>query len=178
MLYQCKSTSALTASQLLKLCLANDLLLKPITTFRLGAQRNIRFTAVDKRQLVKWLFGSLLACSVVSERPMAGSFIKLRQPSQKMTTEKVAWLTTQRAAPRLTLQHRLSPAALVIITSLTEKWEEAGCRMALELQQSGRGKSATVAKWSQERCRRRAGWRGRGSLNPSESSFLFFFFLL
>lgn len=141
MLYQCKSTSALTASQLLKLCLANGLLLEPITTFRLGAHRNIRFTAVDKRQLVKWLFGSLLACSVVSERPVAGSFIKRRQPSQKMTTEKVAWLTTQRAGPRLTLQHWLSPAALVIITSLTEKWEEAGYRMALELRQSGRGKS-------------------------------------
>lgn len=105
MLYQCKSTSALTALQLLKLCLTNDLLLEPITTFRLGAQKNICFTAVDKRQLVKWLFGSLLACSVVSERPVAGSFIKLRQPSQKMTTEKVAWLTTQRAGPRRTLQH-------------------------------------------------------------------------
>lgn len=67
-------------------------------------------------------------------------YIKLCWPTQEMDTEKVVWLK----GPRLTLQHWLSPTALVIITSLTEKWKEAGCRTPLELRQSGRG---TTGPW-------------------------------
>lgn len=59
------------------LYLPNDLILEPITTFRLGAERNVHFTAVDKSHLVKRHFGSPLTYSTVSERPVTWSFIKL-----------------------------------------------------------------------------------------------------
>ncbi len=135
---------------------------------RPGAQRNIHFSAVYKCQLVKWNF---YFCSIVSQRPVARSFLKLCKPSQKMNAEKAVWLTIQRAGPRLTLQHWLSPTALVIITSLTEKWKEAGCRMALELQQSGRG---TTGRWLSG-ARREADLEqgGGGSLNLMNLLFLF-----
>lgn len=57
---------------------------------------------------------------------------------------KVVRLTNQRAGQCFALQHQISPPARVIITSLTEKWGEAGCRKELEIQQSIKG---TTGRW-------------------------------
>lgn len=138
---------------------------------RLGTERNAHFTAVDKMSTCKvalWLTFDLYHCFwKTSGTVIYKALIAIPEDGHGGVVAHNSEGRSKANPPALTL----SPTALVIITSLTGKWKAAGCRMALELQQSGKG---TTGRWlSGARRDAEVEQGGGGSLN-----LLFLFSLL